>query len=117
MSSRNRIAMLVLVNLDPFSGVMHTPKGTKDVIQDTLTSRMPHYTPMVTLLPDSSPIVIPGMYRKAYVIHVDLDPMPGDMHTEQSAYECVKYVLSQRLRSYKPDVFPAPANLQPHFVN
>lgn len=109
--------MIVLVNLDPCGGIMHTVAGTRDVIQETLTSRMGHYAPRVSILPSSHPSNLSGNYRKAFVVHIDLDPVPGDMHTEISAQACVKYVLSSRVQAYRPSVYEAPANLQPDYVS
>lgn len=48
--------------------------------------------------------------RKARVLVViNLDDMPGTMHTAESAREVVQNVLYQRMSHYKPAVSLAPA--------
>ena len=51
--------------------------------------------------------------RKAYVVYVDLDPMPGAMHTQESGQNIISSVLSDRIGHYNPIVSLAPSYLQP----
>ena len=55
------------------------------------------------------------MSRKkvAFIVYVELDEMPGTMHTKQSAQDVIRNVLYQRMPSYKPTVIIAPKELQP----
>ena len=43
------------------------------------------------------------------MVVVDLDEMPGTMHTPESAQQVVQNVLWQRMPHYKPAVSLAPA--------
>lgn len=47
--SRERIAFIVTVDLDPMAGVMSTVKSAKEVVQNVLNDRLAHYNPTVEL--------------------------------------------------------------------
>jgi hypothetical protein len=49
------------------------------------------------------------MRKARLLVVVDLDQMPGTMHTAQSAQEVIQNVLYQRMSHYKPAVSLAPA--------
>jgi hypothetical protein len=54
------------------------------------------------------------MTRKAFVVYVNLDPVPGTFHTQESAQNVIRGILEDRLpESYNPMVSLAPAELQP----
>lgn len=40
--------------------------------------------------------------RRAFILHVDLDPVPGTFHTPLSAYENIQEILNFHLPSYTP---------------
>jgi hypothetical protein len=46
-----------------------------------------------------------GGRRAAFLVYVDLDPVPGTMHTEASAQTVIRSVLYQRMPHYNPRVF------------
>jgi hypothetical protein len=50
--------------------------------------------------------------RKAYIVYVDLDPVPGAMHSKESAQHYIRMVLINSLGNYNPTVSLAPASLQ-----
>jgi len=50
--------------------------------------------------------------RKAYLVYVDLDETPGNMHTEASAMSNIYAVLCNSLYTYNPKVYFAPDELQ-----
>lgn len=51
--------------------------------------------------------------RVRLLVEVDLDPMPGAMHTKQSAEESIFSVLYRSFPHYNPTVSLAPQELQP----
>jgi len=46
------------------------------------------------------------MARAAFVVIVDLDPIPGAFHTEKSAKENVEAILLNNIPHYHPVVLP-----------
>lgn len=51
--------------------------------------------------------------RKAYVVYVDLDDVPGDFHSQESAQNVLNAILRDRIPQYNPMVSLAPEELQP----
>lgn len=51
--------------------------------------------------------------RKAFLVYVDLDPVPGTMHTQDSAQNVINRILQERIGHYNPIVSLAPESLQP----
>lgn len=47
---------------------------------------------------------MPDRKRVALIVHVDLDPVPGTMHTHESAQEVVKNLLINSIPHYWPEV-------------
>ena len=45
----DRIALLVLIDLDPLPGAMHTPASAKENVEAILLTRLPHYAPVVII--------------------------------------------------------------------
>lgn len=58
-----------------------------------------------------------GRKRKAFLVYVDLDEMPGAMHSKESAQNAIRGILYDRIPHYNPTVSLAPASLQPLDVN
>lgn len=42
--------------------------------------------------------------RISLIVHIDLDDVPGSMHTEQSAQNIIQAILDMRLSPYNPNV-------------
>ena len=51
--------------------------------------------------------------RVAFIVYVDLDPVPGQMHSKESAQNIIRGILQERLGSYDPVISSAPARIQP----
>lgn len=51
--------------------------------------------------------------RKAFIVYVDLDPVPGAFHTQESAQMHLSWMLREALAHYNPLVSIAPNELQP----
>lgn len=51
--------------------------------------------------------------RIALLVYVDLDSVPGEFHTEESARNSVAGILDDRIDQYNPMVAHAPDALQP----
>lgn len=49
---RERVALTVLVDLDPIPGGFHTPEQARDAIDALLLSRIGHYSPVVIINKD-----------------------------------------------------------------
>lgn len=53
------------------------------------------------------------MRRHAFIIYVNLDPVPGSFYTQESALRNVGGILTNFLSHYEPSVGNAPAEFQP----
>lgn len=53
------------------------------------------------------------MTRKAFIVYVDLDPVPGTFHSQESAQNVIRGILNDRISHYNPMVSLAPTDLQP----
>lgn len=47
-----RIALVVMVNLDPIPGGFHTPEQAREAVEAMLLSRVGHYDPVVVIDPN-----------------------------------------------------------------
>jgi hypothetical protein len=50
-------------------------------------------------------------HRVAFLVFVDLDPIPGEFHTKESAQNSLRNILHDRIPQYNPLVSLAPATL------
>lgn len=57
------------------------------------------------------------MTRAAFLVHVNLDPMPGAFHTSESALLNVRGILQNRLGHYNPTVGFAPQGFETETEN
>lgn len=55
--------------------------------------------------------------RKAFLVYVDLDPVPGEMHTQESAQNVLRSILNHMIPAYNPIVSLAPREYQPEVVS
>lgn len=55
---------------------------------------------------------MPKNKRVAFLVYVDLDSVPGTMHTEDSAQAVVQDILGERLEAYNPTVYIADEKAQ-----
>lgn len=55
-------------------------------------------------------------HRVAFVVYVDLDPMPGTFHSKESAQNVLRNIIHQRISHYNPTISLAPASVQPEIV-
>lgn len=46
---RERVQLIVLIDLDPVPGAMHTEESARQVIESTLLTRLGHYHPNVLI--------------------------------------------------------------------
>lgn len=53
------------------------------------------------------------MKRAAFIVEVDLDPIPGVMDTKESALAVLRSILDLRISHYNPVVHLVPAEFQP----
>jgi hypothetical protein len=51
--------------------------------------------------------------RRAFIVYVDLDRLPGDFYSQESAQNIIRKVLRDRLSHYNPTVALAPTEFQP----
>jgi hypothetical protein len=113
--NRQRKAFLVYVDLDPMPGLMHTTENAKAHLRDVFAEFFRPYkpnvmdAPMMAQLPQS----VEDRTRKAFVVYLDLDPVPGVMHVEDNARFMAERVLTSILTTYNPKVHHAPDELQP----
>jgi hypothetical protein len=45
--ARDRTAVLVMLDLDPVPGQMHTAENVRDTVEAIMLRNFPHYTPVV----------------------------------------------------------------------
>ena len=50
--------------------------------------------------------------RVALIVYVDLDPVPGVMHTADSAQQVISAYLINNINHYNPQVLVAPPTMQ-----
>lgn len=50
--------------------------------------------------------------KVALIVYIDLDPIPGVMHTEDSAREVVSAHLTNAMNHYNPRVLVGPPHMQ-----
>lgn len=48
---KQRIKLVLWVDLDPMPGTFHTPESAKESVEAILKDRIPHYNPMLAPLP------------------------------------------------------------------
>lgn len=108
-----RKAFVVYVDLDPTPGDFHTLESAQEILQVVLDNRFGPYNPKVTLGPEEiQPENRPG--RGAFVVCLDLDPVPGGMmHTTGSAIGVVHNTLQTQMPHYNPNTLMAPDSLIP----
>lgn len=111
---RTRKAFILHVDLDPVGGVFHTPRSAYEIVQSLLDRYIPHYAP-VAIFAMTHPAERQKNDRKrvCFVINVDLDPVPGAFHTQESAQNILRNVFVINFSHYNPIVSLAPANIQP----
>lgn len=51
--------------------------------------------------------------RRAFVVYVDLDPVPGTFHSQESAQNSIRGILLRAIPHYNPMVSLAPDHMQP----
>lgn len=54
--------------------------------------------------------------RKAFLVYVDLDPTPGEFHTQESAEHAIRSILVAAIGHYHPTIVLAPEEYQPENV-
>lgn len=111
--ARNRKAFAVYVDLDPSPGDFHTLESAQEILLTVLKNRIGPYNPEVALAPDEiQPENRPG--RGAFIVRIDLDPLPGgQMHTTGSAIGVIHNTLQLQIPHYNPNTLMAPDNLIP----
>lgn len=108
---KQRKAYVVYVNLDPVPGAFHTAESALNNLRGILCNRLPSYNPEVAYPPESIEKVTD--YREAFIVYIDLDDMPGAMHSKESAQHTIATVLRSHIGHYRPLVSLAPNDLQP----
>lgn len=110
-----RRAFILHIDLDPISGAFHTPRSAYENIQAMLDDGVGAYTPIAIF-----GVAHPGEHaqdcdrkRVCFVIFVDLDPVPGSMHTQESAHNILRFIFQNRIPHYHPIVSLAPDRIQP----
>jgi hypothetical protein len=112
-----RRAFLIYVDLDPTPGPFHTSRSAWEALTRILRDSIGDYNPVVALASDEIPVnEETGRKRICFVLFVDLDPIPGSMHSQESAQNIVRFSLTNLIPHYKPMVSLAPDHLQPESV-
>ncbi len=55
--------------------------------------------------------------RIAVIVYLDLDPVPGPFHTDESAKNNIQGILETYIDHYNPMVSHAPDDIQPYLHN
>lgn len=111
MTTTNRVAFLVYVDLDPVPGTFHTQESAQNSLRAILNQHMKHYCPLVSLAPaELQPAQSRNMrMRKSFTVYVDADAMSGTFHTVESMEAHINRILENRISHYRPSVVLAPA--------
>lgn len=113
-SCRTRKAFILHVDLDPVPGTFHTPLSAYENIQAMLDFRISSFTPVAIFgvaHPDEE--ASNGYKRVCFIINVDLDPIPGVFHTQESAQDLLQWIFTENISHYSPIISMAPASIQP----
>jgi hypothetical protein len=113
--NRARKAFLVYVDLDPMPGIMHSQESAQNHLNRLIGEYFRPYKPMVSLAPMEAqlPQSIEARTRRAFLVYLDLDPVPGVMHVEENALFMLNRVLESTLTTYDPSAHIAADELQP----
>lgn len=106
---RNRKVFFVFVALNLSPGVMHTVESAQRVLQGFLNNLFGAYYPVVEIGPTS---MSQGSRVRGFIVRLDLDPVPGEMHTVESAQSVLLDRLREYLSPYNPTVHVAPDTVQ-----
>lgn len=52
-NGRTRVAVTIIIDLDPVPGAFHTPESARQLIEGMILNAAPHYNPVVILEPES----------------------------------------------------------------
>jgi hypothetical protein len=111
-----RKAYIVYVNLDPMPGEMYTEESALQILQEIFFDTIPQYDPGVHYAPESIEVGIAkntnAPERKAFLMYINLDDLPGQMYSQESAQNALRAILNGRMAHYNPLVSLAPAHLQ-----
>lgn len=109
-----RRAFILHVDLDPVPGTFHTPLSAYENIQGMLNDAISAYEP-VAIFALAHPQEHSDGSRKriCFVIYVDLDPVPGSFHSQESAQNFIGFLFRHRIPHYNPTISLAPASIQP----
>lgn len=115
--TRTRSAFILHVDLDPAPGTFHTPYSAYLNINSILKNGIPAYNPLA-ILASSHPQKNEnnGRDRICFFILVDLDPLPGSFHTQESAQNWVGMLFQRTIAHYNPTISLAPASVQPYLI-
>lgn len=108
---RQRKAFIVYVNLDPVPGTFHTEESALNGLRSILTSWLGTYQPTVTYVSERFAPRTNDL-RQAFVVFIDLDDVPGTMHSQESAQHVISNTLREAIGHYQPLVSLAPEPLQ-----
>jgi hypothetical protein len=104
-----RKAFLLYVDLDPTPGTFHTPGSAYVHVQGILENHIKHYKPVAVF---SHTTEHEGRMRACFAVFVNLDPVPGVFHTQESAQNVIRGLFTGRIAHYNPMVSLGPASIQ-----
>lgn len=110
--SERRKAFLLYVDLDRTPGAFHTPFSAWEHVEGILKfSAVGNYDPVSIFFKIENQE--DGKRRASFVIYVNLDPVPGVFHSQESAQNALRNIFVQRIPHYNPLVSLAPDSVQP----
>lgn len=111
---RIRKAFILHVDLDPIRGTFHTPLSAYENIQELLNYAVSAYEPVtIFALAHPNERGDGGRKRICFVIYVDLDPIPGSFHSQESAQNILGFLFRHYIPHYNPTLSLAPDSIQP----
>lgn len=112
-----RKAFLLYVDLDPFPGTFHTQYSAYLNVQGLLENAIPAYNPNV-ILSSAHPKKneANGRDRICFLVLVDLDPIPGSFHSQESAQHWLGLIFQRNIAHYNPMISLGPDFIQPNDI-
>lgn len=108
-----RKVFLIYVDLDTTNSMFCTARAAQESIQNIVNRGFSNYGPVVGFVsvvnsPES------GKQRVCLILYIDLDPVPGKFHTQESMQNVLRTTMTYEIPHYNPLVSLAPSSSQPY---
>lgn len=115
---RKRVAFITYIDMRILGAGINDSflfRSAAQYLTQMLTARMRHYMPVVCRAPRQFQSNESG--KGAFIVYVDLDPVPGEMYSKESAQNMLRNVILQGVPQFAPLISLAPSEFQPEYSN